>query len=86
VSRAPRLRSAAGARLDAGRVVVQWDKDDSSDMKIIKIDLLGLGMMAVLQDCLELIPRHYAAPVDLAHLPQNEAQVYQCLQKADTLR
>ena len=35
----------------AGRTVVQWDKDDCSDMKIIKVDLLGLGMMAVLEDC-----------------------------------
>jgi error-prone DNA polymerase len=68
-----------------GRVVVQWDKDDCSDMKMIKVDLLGLGMMAVLQDCLELIPRHYAKPVDLAHLPQNDPLVYQTLQQADTL-
>src|SRR5215475_300753 len=42
-----------------GRVVVQWDKDDCADMGIVKVDLLGLGMMAVLEDCLELIPRHY---------------------------
>ena len=34
-----------------GRVVVQWDKDDCADMGIVKVDLLGLGMMAVLQDC-----------------------------------
>ena len=40
-----------------GRVVVQWDKEDCADMGIIKVDLLGLGMMAVLEDCLELIPR-----------------------------
>jgi error-prone DNA polymerase len=38
-----------------GRVVVQWDKDDCADMGIVKIDLLGLGMMAVLQDSLEII-------------------------------
>jgi error-prone DNA polymerase len=37
------------------RVVVQWDKDDCADMGIIKIDLLGLGMMSVLQDALELV-------------------------------
>ena len=35
-----------------GRVVVQWDKDDCEDLGIIKIDLLGLGMMAAIQDCL----------------------------------
>ena len=40
-----------------GRVVVQWDKDDCADMGIVKVDLLGLGMMAVLQDALELVNR-----------------------------
>ena len=40
-----------------GRTVVQWDKEDCADLGIIKVDLLGLGMMAVLKDCLELIPR-----------------------------
>ena len=39
----------------AGRVVVQWDKDDCADMGIVKVDLLGLGMMAVLQDAIELV-------------------------------
>ena len=42
-----------------GRVVVQWDKEDCADMGIIKIDLLGLGMMAVLEDSLELIREGY---------------------------
>ena len=37
-----------------GRVVAQWDKDDCEDMGIIKVDLLGLGMMSVLQDAVEL--------------------------------
>ena len=38
-----------------GRVVMQWDKDDCADMGIVKVDLLGLGMMAVLQDAIELV-------------------------------
>ena len=38
-----------------GRVVVQWDKDDCADMKIVKVDLLGLGMMAVIQDAITLV-------------------------------
>src|SRR5262249_30637083 len=38
-----------------GRVVVQWDKDDCADMGIVKVDLLGLGMMAVLQDAITLV-------------------------------
>jgi len=38
-----------------GRVVIQWDKDDCAEMGIVKVDLLGLGMMAVLQDAIELV-------------------------------
>ncbi len=68
-----------------GRVVVQWDKDDCADMGIIKVDLLGLGMMAVLEECLDLIPRHYGEQVDLAHLPADDPGVYAALQKADTV-
>src|ERR1700690_177130 len=52
-----------------GRVVVQWDKEDCADMRIIKVDLLGLGMMAALKDSLELIRNHYQEEVDLAPLP-----------------
>ena len=68
-----------------GRVVVQWDKEDCADMGIIKVDLLGLGMMAVLKDSIELIRNHYREEVDLAHLPQDDATVYSALQKADTI-
>jgi error-prone DNA polymerase len=68
----------------AGRTVVQWDKEDCADLGIIKVDLLGLGMMAVLKDCLELIPQHYGERVDLAQLPEDE-EVYRVLQAADTV-
>jgi error-prone DNA polymerase len=68
----------------AGRTVVQWDKDDCSDMKIIKVDLLGLGMLAVLADCLELVPKHYGVALDYAQLPQDDA-VYKMIQRADTV-
>jgi error-prone DNA polymerase len=67
------------------RVVVQWDKEDCADLGIIKVDLLGLGMMAVLEDCLDLIPQHYGGPVDLALLPAGDPEVYATLQKADTV-
>jgi error-prone DNA polymerase len=67
-----------------GRTVVQWDKEDCADLGIIKVDLLGLGMMAVLKDCIELIPQHYGERVDLAQLPEDE-DVYRVLQKADTV-
>jgi error-prone DNA polymerase len=67
-----------------GRTVVQWDKEDCADLGIIKVDLLGLGMMAVLKDCLELIPEHYGEQVDLAQLPEDD-DVYKVLQRADTV-
>jgi error-prone DNA polymerase len=68
-----------------GRVVVQWDKEDCADMGIIKVDLLGLGMMAAIEECLSLIRDHYREEVDLAHLPQDDPAVYGALQKADTI-
>ncbi|MGB6933134.1 MAG: error-prone DNA polymerase [Acidobacteriaceae bacterium] len=67
-----------------GRTVVQWDKEDCADLGIIKVDLLGLGMMAVLKDCLELIPQHYGEQIDLAQLPE-DPEVYRTLQQADTV-
>jgi len=68
-----------------GRVVVQWDKEDCADMGIIKVDLLGLGMMAVLKDSIELIRNHYDEEVDLSNLPVDDPAVYSTLQKADTV-
>ncbi len=68
-----------------GRVVVQWDKEDCADLGIVKVDLLGLGMMAVLEDCVRTIPEIYGEEVDLAHLPPDDPAVYAALQKADTI-
>src|SRR5690348_1902803 len=68
-----------------GRTVVQWDKDDCADMKIVKVDLLGLGMMAVLDETIRHIRNSYGEHVDLAHLPQDDPLVYDTLQKADTI-
>ena len=51
-----------------GRVVVQWDKEDCADMGIVKVDLLGLGMMAVLEDSIQLIRAHNKEEIDLGHL------------------
>jgi error-prone DNA polymerase len=68
-----------------GRVVVQWDKDDCADLGIVKVDLLGLGMMAVLKDSLNLVRDHYCEEVDLAQLPADDPEVYSTVQKADTI-
>jgi error-prone DNA polymerase len=68
-----------------GRVVVQWDKDDCADLGIVKVDLLGLGMMAVLKDSINLIHEHYHEEVDLAHLPADSPDIYGVICKADTI-
>ncbi len=67
-----------------GRTVVQWDKEDCADLGLIKVDLLGLGMMAAIKDSIDLIPRHYQKQVDLAALPEDPV-VYETLCKADTV-
>jgi error-prone DNA polymerase len=64
---------------------VQWDKEDCTDMGIVKIDLLGLGMMAVLEESLQLISEHYQEKIDLGDLPQGDKAVYDALKKADTV-
>jgi len=68
-----------------GRVVVQWDKEDCADLGIIKIDLLGLGMLAVLEEAIPLVRQHEGVAVDLAHLPPDDPEVYAMLRRADTV-
>jgi error-prone DNA polymerase len=68
-----------------GRVVVQWDKDDCADLGIIKVDLLGLGMLNALEEMVPTIRVHEGVQVDLAHLPPDDPLVYRMLQKADTV-
>ncbi len=68
-----------------GRVVVQWDKDDCADLGIIKVDLLGLGMMAVLEDTIPLVRAHEGIALDLAHLPPDDPTTYEMMQRADTI-
>ena len=67
-----------------GRVVAQWDKDDCEDLGIVKVDLLGLGMMSVMQDAFELC-RERGRPLDLAHIPKDDAKTFEMMQTADTI-
>src|SRR5256884_3727185 len=67
-----------------GRVVAQWDKDDCEDLGIVKVDLLGLGMMSVMQDAFELCGGR-GRPLDLAHIPKDDAATYEIMQHADTI-
>jgi error-prone DNA polymerase len=68
-----------------GRVVVQWDKDDCADLGIVKVDLLGLGMLGAIEQMVPMIKEHEGKVVDLAHLPQNDPKVYEILNAADTI-
>ena len=67
-----------------GRVVAQWDKNDCEDLGIIKIDLLGLGMMAALQETVALSEAR-GRPVDLAQLPENDPKTFELIRRADTV-
>jgi error-prone DNA polymerase len=68
------------------RTVIQWDKDDCADLGIVKVDLLGLGMMAALEDAIVLVDKHVApGAFDIAHLPEDDPAVYQLLRTADTI-
>jgi error-prone DNA polymerase len=67
-----------------GRTVVQWDKDDCEDMGIVKIDLLGLGMLAALEHALEIRSKR-GEPVDLATIPKDDPAVFDLLCRADTI-
>jgi error-prone DNA polymerase len=67
------------------RPIVQWDKEDCADLGIIKIDLLGLGMLAALEEAIPLIERHEGVTVDLAKLPPDDPETYAMIRRADTV-
>ncbi len=69
------------------RTIVQWDKDDIADLGLIKIDLLGLGMLSLLRDAFALYRRRYPerAPLSLAAIPPDDAPTYAMMQRADTV-
>ncbi|HMT09482.1 MAG TPA: aminotransferase class IV, partial [Pyrinomonadaceae bacterium] len=68
-----------------GRNIIQWDKDDCEALKIVKVDLLGLGMMAVLRDSIELIRTHHGEEMGLYQIPHDDPKVYETLRVADTV-
>jgi len=69
----------------AGRQMCQWDKDSCADAGFLKIDLLGLGMLSAVEECVELIARHRNELVDLSRIPLDDAGVYEEIQNADTV-
>jgi len=66
------------------RTVIQWDKDDCADLGLIKVDLLGLGMMAALEEAIPMIRTHEKVEIDLAHLPPGDPKTYDLIRRADT--
>jgi len=66
-----------------GRVVAQWDKNDCEDLGIVKVDLLGLGMMSAIEDAVELCAQR-GHPIEVHNLP-DDPEVYKLLQRADTI-
>lgn len=67
-----------------GRVVAQWDKNDCEDLGIVKVDLLGLGMMAAIQDTLEICSKR-GKPVTLTGIDKEDPKVFDLMQRADTI-
>lgn len=72
------------ARMD-DRTVIQWDKDDAAWMGLVKFDLLGLGMLAALQYCFDLIHDATGERWELSTLPKEEKAVYDMLCRADSI-
>ena len=65
-----------------GRQICQWDKDSCSDAGFLKIDLLGLGMLSAVEDCVEQIAEVYGEPIDLSRIPLDDADVFAEIQRA----
>lgn len=68
-----------------GRVIVPWDKDDCEDLGILKVDLLGLGMMALFERVIPLVSEHDGVEIDLARIPQDDPETYAMIRSADTI-
>jgi error-prone DNA polymerase len=68
------------------RTVIEWNKDDLEALRILKVDVLGLGMLSCLRRSFELLRRHYAEPYSATSaLPPEEPEVYRMLSRADTI-
>src|SRR3989441_4471400 len=69
----------------AGRQMCQWDKDSCADAGFLKIDLLGLGMLSAVEDCVEQIAIRRGEPIDLSRIPLDDQDVFADIQRADTV-
>jgi error-prone DNA polymerase len=69
----------------AGRQMCQWDKDSCADAGFLKIDLLGLGMLSAVEECVDLIARQRSERIDLSRVPLDDPDVFAEIQRADTV-
>ena len=69
----------------AGRQLCQWDKDSCADAGFLKIDLLGLGMLSAVEDCVEQIARTHGEVIDLSRIPFDDEEVFADIRRADTV-
>jgi len=68
-----------------GRYICQWDKDSCDDGKFIKIDFLALGMLSLVEECLDRIDAFGGKPVDLSRIDFRDPAVYRMIQEGDTV-
>jgi error-prone DNA polymerase len=72
------------ARME-NRTQVEWNKDDLEDLQILKVDVLGLGMLTMIRKAFDLVLRHYDRKLTLANVPQDDPLVYDMICRADTI-
>jgi error-prone DNA polymerase len=68
-----------------GRNIIEWDKDDLDALKMLKIDVLALGMLTALKKGFDLLEAQYGLQLDLATIPAEEPEVYDMICRADTI-
>ncbi|UCG50503.1 MAG: error-prone DNA polymerase [Candidatus Latescibacterota bacterium] len=67
------------------RTVIQWDKEDLESLGLFKVDLLGLGMLTVLNRSFDLIEKHYGKRITMAEVPDGDEPTFEMIRKADTV-
>ena len=67
------------------RTIIEWNKDDADALGLLKIDVLGLGMLTCIRKCFDLIKTHYGREMTLANVPQDDPKVYDMITAADTI-
>jgi len=68
-----------------GRTVIEWDKDDLDDLGLLKVDVLGLGMLTAIRRAFDLIEGFRGRRYTLASIPAEDPEVYEMIQHADTV-